>query len=100
MVLGIDGFQTERKSGLSSESNKWRLSLNIYIRIFLTELVLIFSFVNASADCTKPELPNFNIDNYYSSAVGKTGQNLKKALNGIIKGHIKHCVKYCSSFSS
>lgn len=66
--------------------------MNIYIRIFLTGL-LLFPFINASADCTKPTLPDFNIDKYYSSAVGKTGQDLKKALNGIIKGHIKYSYK-------
>ncbi len=43
--------------------------MNIYIRIFLTGL--LFSFINASADCAKPTLPDFNMENYYSSAVEK-----------------------------
>ena len=62
--------------------------LYLILMVYLMFLVTI-----CWADCEKPEVAELNIDEYYSTAIGKTGNDLETALHGIIKGHIRYKYK-------
>ena len=67
-----------------------RLTLTaVFLTVFTGQLS-----INANeslAACNKPSnIPAFNTTTYYQPANGLTGDVLKTALNGIIRGHHKH----------
>ncbi len=63
----------------------------LFTVVCLITIVLIFSIANISGACNKPSgIPQFDLDSYYQSAIGKTGDLLKSELNKIIKKHHRH----------
>lgn len=62
-------------------------------RIFVVLFVLSLCSTAYAQECSKPEVSEFDPGKYYLSAEGKKGKELKKALNGIIKGHVRHNYK-------
>ncbi len=67
-----------------------------YLRFGTIIIFLLCGFLsgNVQADCQKPSgITPFSPSEYYQTAMGKTGSELKSALNVIIKGHTRHSYK-------
>lgn len=61
------------------------------MKIILAALLTVsFSSIGYAQNCKKPAVPQFDAKKYYRPAEGKNGEELKTALNGIIKGHIRY----------
>ncbi len=61
------------------------------MKIILAALLVIsFSSISYAQNCEKPIVPQFDKEKYYFLAEGKQGPELKTALNGIIKGHVRY----------
>jgi len=61
------------------------------MRLAFTVILLIAAASQtAAASCNKPSVPQFDPATYYASAQGKSGDELRSALNNVVKGHTSH----------
>jgi len=66
----------------------------VFLCVIVSTLLLDQSLLFAARPCKKPlDIPHFNEDSYYKNARGLAGNNLKSALNKIIRGHRQYNYK-------
>lgn len=76
--------------------NRFCIKLGVATRIFFSVILLALFSVNVSyAACIKANPPTVSHDDYYATAEEKVGDDLKAALNQIIKGHKKFSYTPC-----
>ncbi len=76
--------------------NRLFRKLGVATQMIFSSMLFSLLVVNISrAECTKANPPTVSHDDYYVTAAGKDGDELKTALNKIIKGHKRFSYTPC-----